>query len=94
MDSATAGTESTESADTAGSTAAPAYTRSHTMMHFLMLVATFCWAANIVAGKEALRGLGPAALAQLRALGAGLAFFLVFRAWRARPAGRAARKAT
>jgi drug/metabolite transporter (DMT)-like permease len=87
LDSATAGSES---ADTAGSTAAPAYTRSHAMMHFLMLVATFCWAANIVAGKEALRGLGPAALAQLRALGAGLAFFLVFRAWRARPAIRLA----
>lgn len=32
----------------------------------LMLVTTFCRASNIVAGKEALQGFGPLALAQLR----------------------------
>lgn len=31
-----------------------------------MLVTAFCWASNIVAGKEALQGFGPLALAQLR----------------------------
>lgn len=66
--------------------------RSHTTMHLLMLVATFSWAANIVAGKEALRGFGPLALAQLRALGAALVFLLVFLAWRGRPALRFTRR--
>ena len=37
-------------------TQAPAAARSHASMHLLMLFATFCWAANIVAGKEALVG--------------------------------------
>ena len=66
-------------------TQAPAAARSHASMHLLMLFATFCWAANIVAGKEALRGFGPLALAQLRALGAALVFLLVFLAWPGRP---------
>lgn len=46
-----------------------------------MLVATICWAANIVAGKEALRGFGPVALAQLRAFGAGLVLLLASVLW-------------
>jgi drug/metabolite transporter (DMT)-like permease len=46
-------------------------------MQLLMLFATLCWATNIVAGKEALRGLGPVALAQLRALGAGLVLLVI-----------------
>ena len=45
---------------------APASARNHASMHFLMLLATVCWAANIVAGKKALLGFGPLALAQLR----------------------------
>ena len=58
---------------------APASARNHASMHFLMLLATVCWAANIVAGKKALLGFGPLALAQLRALGAALVFLLAFR---------------
>jgi drug/metabolite transporter (DMT)-like permease len=54
---------------------------SHARMHLLMLLATFCWAANIVAGKEALRGLDPLALAQLRVIVAALLFALVFIVW-------------
>jgi len=45
-------------------------------MQLLMLFATLFWATNIVAGKEALRGFGPVALAELRALGAGLVLLL------------------
>src|SRR5439155_14740910 len=64
---------------------APAAAHSHASMNLLMLLATFCWAAYIVAGKEALRGFGPLALSQLRALGAALVFLLVFLAWPGRP---------
>ncbi len=59
--------------------------RRHGLMHFLMLLATVCWAVNIVAIKEALRGFGPLALVQLRVLGASLLFAIIFRAWRRRP---------
>ncbi len=62
--------------------------RSHGLMHLLMLLATFCWAANMVAGKEALRGFGSLALVQLRVLGAALIFGSLFFAWRGRPALR------
>jgi drug/metabolite transporter (DMT)-like permease len=47
-------------------------------MHSLMFVATLCWAANIVAAKEALRGFAPLALVQLRVLGAALIFAILF----------------
>jgi len=39
-------------------------------MHVLMLVVTFCWSSNIIAGKEALTCIGPVALAQIRILAA------------------------
>lgn len=71
--------------------AAPRH-RSHATMHLLMLVATVCWAANIVAGKEAVRDFGPLALAQLRALGAALVFLLLFFARRDRPLPRLTRR--
>ncbi len=58
----------------------------HGLMHVLMLLATACWAANIVAVKEALRGFAPLALVQLRVMGAGLLFVVLFRAWPRRPA--------
>lgn len=51
-------------------------------MHLLMLFATLCWATNIIAGKEALRGFGPLALAQLRVLGAAVVFGILFLGWR------------
>jgi drug/metabolite transporter (DMT)-like permease len=43
-------------------------------MHWLTLVATVCWAANIIAVKIALRGFGPLALVELRVLGAAVLF--------------------
>ncbi|HEV2350484.1 MAG TPA: DMT family transporter [Terriglobia bacterium] len=57
----------------------------HRRMHLLMLGATFCWAANIVAGKEALRGFGALTLAQLRVTGAALVLGVLFLGWRRRP---------
>ncbi len=54
-------------------------------MHLLMLVATVCWAANMVAIKAALRGLNSLALVQVRVLGAASLFALGFAAWRGRP---------
>ena len=51
---------------------------SHGVMHVVMLLATFCWAANIIAAKEALTGFGSMALAALRILGAALVFALLF----------------
>ena len=52
--------------------------RGHAQMHGLMLLATFCWAANIIAAKEALPGFGPLALAALRIVGAALLFAILF----------------
>ena len=64
-------------------TTAPA--RNHGRMHLLMLGTTIFWASNIVAGKEALRGFGPLALAQLRLAGAALVLGILFLAWPQRP---------
>ena len=52
--------------------------RSHALMDFLMLIATFSWAANIVAGKFVLRSMSPMALAQARVTGATILFAVVF----------------
>lgn len=60
----------------------------HGRMHVLMLVATVCWASNIVAGKEALRGFGALTLAQLRVTGAALVLGILFLGWRRRPSLR------
>ena len=59
--------------------------RKHGRMHLLMLGATIFWASNIVAGKEALRGFGALALAQLRLAGAALVLVMLFLAWPRRP---------
>lgn len=52
------------------------------MMNFIMLWVTFFWAANAVAGKFALRGFSPMALAQLRATGTAVGFIVIYIAWR------------
>ena len=46
-------------------------------MHTMMFVATFCWAANIIAVKEALRGFDSLALTQLRITFAGVIFLVL-----------------
>jgi drug/metabolite transporter (DMT)-like permease len=74
------------------STSARQLAHSHARMHLLMLLATFCWAANIVAGKEALKGLDPLALAQLRVIGAAVLFGLVFIGWQKEPMPRLTRR--
>jgi len=64
----------------------PVRTASHrTVTEVLMLVTTFCWASNIVAGKEALQGFAPLALAQLRMSAAALLYGGLFLLWRGRP---------
>lgn len=50
-----------------------------------MLVGTFFWAANIIAGKFALRSMGALALAEARVAGAAAIFAVVFGLWRGRP---------
>jgi drug/metabolite transporter (DMT)-like permease len=54
-------------------------------MHVLMLVGTFFWAANIIAGKFALRSVGALALAEVRVAGAAAIFAVAFALWRGRP---------
>lgn len=51
---------------------------THHLMHFAMLIAVSCWAANMVAIKEALFGFSPMALAVVRAIGAATVFGILF----------------
>ncbi|HKS96878.1 MAG TPA: DMT family transporter [Terriglobia bacterium] len=78
MNSTTTGPVPAESPAAADPLASPvSVPPSHARMQLLMLFATIFWATNIVAGKEALRGFGPVALAELRALGAGLVLLAI-----------------
>ncbi|HEX5483054.1 MAG TPA: DMT family transporter [Terriglobia bacterium] len=63
----------------------------HGIVNALMLFTTFCWASNIVAGKFALEGLSPLALAQLRMGGAAILYGLLYLAWRGWPKLRLSR---
>lgn len=54
----------------------PEHSHRRRLANLLMLVTTSCWAGNIVAGKEALTGFPPLALAQVRVI-ASAAIFLV-----------------
>jgi drug/metabolite transporter (DMT)-like permease len=67
-------------------------TSRHGLMHVLMLFATLFWAANIVAGKEAVRGFNPMTVAQLRLAGAALLFAGAFAVWKGRPQVRPAKR--
>ncbi|HEX7359657.1 MAG TPA: DMT family transporter [Bryobacteraceae bacterium] len=51
----------------------------------LMLVTTFCWASNIVAGKVALSGFDSLALAQVRMAGAAILYILLYVSWKGLP---------
>jgi drug/metabolite transporter (DMT)-like permease len=55
------------------------------LMNFIMLAVTLFWAANAVAGKYALRGFSPLALAQLRVAGTALGFLAIYFAWHGWP---------
>jgi drug/metabolite transporter (DMT)-like permease len=50
-----------------------------------MLINAFAWGANIVAGKEALRGINPLALAEVRAGGTGILCVVLIAVLRGRP---------
>lgn len=61
--------------------ATPGSSRSistHHLMHFAMLIAVTCWAANMVAIKEALGGFNPLALSVVRAIAAAFVFGILF----------------
>ena len=51
---------------------------THHLMHFAMLIAVSCWAANMVAIKEALFGFSPMALALVRAIAVAIVFGILF----------------
>ena len=51
--------------------------RNHHLLHLLMLIVAFCWAANIVAGKVVLRSMSPLALAQFRVSASAAAFAIL-----------------
>jgi drug/metabolite transporter (DMT)-like permease len=57
-----------------------------------MFIATFCWAANIVAVKEGLLGFSPSALTQLRVAGAALLFAAIYFFHHGRPRLRLTRR--
>jgi drug/metabolite transporter (DMT)-like permease len=61
-------------------------------MDFLMFIATFCWAANIIAGKLVLHSMSALALAQIRVTGATILFFVLFFLGRGRAALRLTRR--
>lgn len=61
-------------------------------MHLLMLIVTFSWAANIVAGKLVLHSMSALALAQVRVTGATIVFGVVFLFVRGRAALRLTRR--
>jgi drug/metabolite transporter (DMT)-like permease len=61
-------------------------------MHVLMLFTTFCWAANIVAGKLVLHAMNDMALAQTRVTAGAILFVIAFLLWRGRPALRLTRR--
>jgi drug/metabolite transporter (DMT)-like permease len=65
--------------------AAPQRRHRRGLMLLLMLIATFCWATNIIAGKEALRSFGALALAQMRVSGTSAIYVMLFLAWPRRP---------
>lgn len=52
----------------------PESTNRSQLANLLMLVTTACWAGNVVAGKEALTGFSPVALAQVRVIAAAAIF--------------------
>lgn len=58
--------------------AKPTTGASQGRMHLLMLFVVVCWASNIIAGKEALTGLTPMALALLRVVGAAVIYLAAF----------------
>jgi drug/metabolite transporter (DMT)-like permease len=68
-------------ADVRAAPAAAGRRHRSSLMLFLMLIATSCWATNIIAGKEALRSFGALVLAQMRVLGTSAVYILLFFAW-------------
>ena len=64
----------------------------HGLMYAAMTLVVTFWAANMVAGKYALRGFSSVALAQLRVAGAALIYAMAYLARRPRPSLRLTRR--
>ncbi|MEJ2010423.1 MAG: DMT family transporter, partial [Acidobacteriota bacterium] len=65
--------------DLATETVKPFYSsKTHRLMHLAILIAVTCWAANMVAIKEALVGFSPLALAVVRVVAAASVFGILF----------------
>ncbi len=62
------------------------------LVNGLMLLTTFFWASNIVAGKVALAGINALALAQLRMAAAAILYVMLYVAWRGIPKLRLTRR--
>ncbi len=75
-----------------GTAAGKAVGRRLGLMHGAMTLVVTLWAANMVAGKYALRGFGSAALAQLRVLGAAVIYVIAFLPRSRRPSLRLTRR--
>lgn len=65
---------------------------THHLMHLAMLIAVSCWAANMVAIKEALFGFSPMALALVRAIAVAIVFGILFLLMRDRSLLRLSRR--
>jgi drug/metabolite transporter (DMT)-like permease len=65
---------------------------THHLMHLAMLIAVSCWAANMVAIKEALFGFTPMALTVVRAIAVAIVFAILFLLFRDRSLLRLSRR--
>jgi drug/metabolite transporter (DMT)-like permease len=72
--------------------AGTAKSRNKTVAGSLMLLTTFFWAGNIVAGKMALMGFSALALAQVRMAATALLYWILYVSYRGFPSQRPSKR--